>query len=409
MRRILIVGAGQSGLQLGLCLLQHDYDVTIMTARTASELASGRAVSVQLLTSDQLDLERAYGLDLWEGKAPPVRGSRLSGKGNFGNASYDWTGYYRRPAQSVDERVKMSVWLELFEKMGGQVVIHPVTVSDLDYLVGMYDLTIIAAGQSGLAEMFSVTHDWRAQGMPEFRSAIAYVTAAEDDPYAEVQTGGWIPDVGHLVSLPSYSLNGPCRLLCISAPTVDGVEMASWPSRMRPQRQLELMLEGIKHLPELYEIYKDAELVDPKAVAMDPTRPLVRDPVAVLPSGGKVLGIGDTLITTGPGFAQNANNECRSADIYLKAILEHGDQPFDEDFMRATFARFEEFARPFYSDLVVLITTLPPHVLEVYETANTCQAVADRFVEGFNDPADMLSWLGDPEATRAFLAEVAGG
>ena len=52
MRRILIVGAGQSGLQLGLCLLQHDYDVTIMTARTATELASGRAVSVQLLTSD---------------------------------------------------------------------------------------------------------------------------------------------------------------------------------------------------------------------------------------------------------------------------------------------------------------------------------------------------------------------
>ncbi len=68
MRRILIVGAGQSGLQLGLCLLQHDYDVTIMTARTATELASGRAVSVQLLTSDQVDLEQV-GSETIEGLA----------------------------------------------------------------------------------------------------------------------------------------------------------------------------------------------------------------------------------------------------------------------------------------------------------------------------------------------------
>ena len=29
MRKILIVGAGQAGLQLGLCLLAHGYEVTI--------------------------------------------------------------------------------------------------------------------------------------------------------------------------------------------------------------------------------------------------------------------------------------------------------------------------------------------------------------------------------------------
>ena len=408
MRRILIVGAGQSGLQLGLCLLQHDYDVTIMTARTATELASGRAVSVQLLTSDQVDLEHAYGLDLWQDKAPPIRGSRLSGRSNDGSVSYDWTGYYKKPALSVDERVKMSVWLDLFEQMGGRVVIHPVTVSDLDHLVGMYDLTIIAAGRFGLAEMFPVRHEWTARGNPGFLTAIAYVTAVEDDPYADIQTGGWIPGGGHLISLPSYSVNGPCRLLAISAPAAEGMAMPSWPSRMRPRQQLDLMLEAIQQLPELYEVYRDVELVDPKAVAMDPTVPLVREPVAVLPSGGKVLGIGDTLITTGPGFAQDGNNECRSAALYLKAILEHGDRPFDEDFMRAAFAEFDAFARPFHHDLIMVFGRGEPHIREVYETANTCQAVADRFVEGFNDPADLMSWLGDEKATRAFLAEATG-
>ncbi|WP_324609978.1 styrene monooxygenase/indole monooxygenase family protein, partial [Thermobifida halotolerans] len=240
MRRILIVGAGQSGLQLALCLLQHDYDVTIMTARTAGELASGRAVSVQTLTSDQLELERAYGLDLWENEAPPIRGSRLSSDGSDGGPAYEWTGYYRRPAQSVDERVKMSVWLDLFERMGGRVIVHPVTTSDLDHLVSMYDLTVIAAGQSGLAEMFPVTHEWTSRGMPGFLASIAYVTAVEDDPYADIQTGGWIPGVGHLLSTPSYSLNGPCRLLSINGPVVDGMAMLSWPTRMRPRQQLDL-------------------------------------------------------------------------------------------------------------------------------------------------------------------------
>ena len=34
MRKVLIVGAGQSGLQLALGLRAKDYDVTVMSART---------------------------------------------------------------------------------------------------------------------------------------------------------------------------------------------------------------------------------------------------------------------------------------------------------------------------------------------------------------------------------------
>ena len=38
MRKILIVGAGQAGLQLGLSLLAEGYDVTLMSARTPDEI-----------------------------------------------------------------------------------------------------------------------------------------------------------------------------------------------------------------------------------------------------------------------------------------------------------------------------------------------------------------------------------
>ena len=45
MRKILIVGSGQSGLQLALSLQSHGYDVTVMSARTADEIRSGRVMS----------------------------------------------------------------------------------------------------------------------------------------------------------------------------------------------------------------------------------------------------------------------------------------------------------------------------------------------------------------------------
>ncbi len=45
MRKILVVGAGQSGLQLALGLQSHGYEVTLMSNRTADEIRSGRVMS----------------------------------------------------------------------------------------------------------------------------------------------------------------------------------------------------------------------------------------------------------------------------------------------------------------------------------------------------------------------------
>ena len=65
MRKILIVGSGQSGLQLALGLQARGYDVTVMTARTAEEIRDGQVMSTQCMFEYSLDLERGLGLDLW--------------------------------------------------------------------------------------------------------------------------------------------------------------------------------------------------------------------------------------------------------------------------------------------------------------------------------------------------------
>lgn len=72
MRRILIVGAGQAGLQLALSLREHDYDVTVMSSRTPEEIRAGRVMSTQCMFGQSLQYERDHGLNLWEQDAPNV-------------------------------------------------------------------------------------------------------------------------------------------------------------------------------------------------------------------------------------------------------------------------------------------------------------------------------------------------
>ena len=77
-RRIAIVGAGQSGLQLGLGLLGVGHSVTLVSNRTAAEVLTGPVQSSQCMFESALATERAMGLDAWAAECPPVDGIALT-------------------------------------------------------------------------------------------------------------------------------------------------------------------------------------------------------------------------------------------------------------------------------------------------------------------------------------------
>jgi predicted dinucleotide-binding enzyme len=76
MPRIAIVGGGQSGLQLGLGLLDGGYEVTVASNRTPDEIAAGPVLSSQCMFESALETESALGLDPWAARCPPVEASR---------------------------------------------------------------------------------------------------------------------------------------------------------------------------------------------------------------------------------------------------------------------------------------------------------------------------------------------
>ncbi|REM67612.1 FAD-binding oxidoreductase, partial [Mycobacterium tuberculosis] len=65
MKRIAIVGAGQSGLQLGLGLLAAGYEVTMFSNRTGEDIRQGKVMSSQCMFHTSLQIERDLGLDHW--------------------------------------------------------------------------------------------------------------------------------------------------------------------------------------------------------------------------------------------------------------------------------------------------------------------------------------------------------
>jgi 2-polyprenyl-6-methoxyphenol hydroxylase-like FAD-dependent oxidoreductase len=73
-RRIAIVGAGQSGLQLALGLAGEAYEVALVSNQTAEQFLHGRVQSSQCMFGSALETERALGLDLWSDECPPVEG-----------------------------------------------------------------------------------------------------------------------------------------------------------------------------------------------------------------------------------------------------------------------------------------------------------------------------------------------
>lgn len=92
MRKILVVGAGQSGLQLALGLQSKGYEVTLMSNRTADEIRTGRVMSTQCMFDTALQHERDLQLDFWARQAPRIKGLGVSVAAPDGSRAVDWLG-----------------------------------------------------------------------------------------------------------------------------------------------------------------------------------------------------------------------------------------------------------------------------------------------------------------------------
>lgn len=408
MRKVLIVGAGQAGLQLGLSLLSHEYDVTVMSARTPDEIRSGRVMSTQCMFGPALQYERDYGLHLWEQQTPNIEGLGLSIAGPDGGRALDFVARLDAYAQSVDQRVKMAGWLELFEDRGGQVVYHGVATSDLDGLAALYDLVIVAAGKGELVQLFDRDPSRSPYTSTQRVLSLVYVhgmTPRPEHPEMHAVRFNVVPGVGELFIMPCYTLSGPCDILFFEG--IPGGPLDCWDDRPDPAGHLRRLLDLMRqYVPWEYERCHHVALTDARATLTGGYPPVVRRPVGELPDGGRVLGMADVVVANDPITGQGSNSASKCAASYLTSILEHGEKRFDEAWMQRTFETYWSDAQHTTIWTNAMLQPPPEHVMNILGAAGSNPQVARRFVNGFADPSGYQEWFLDPDKAESYLAAV---
>jgi hypothetical protein len=215
-----------------------------------------------------------------------------------------------------------------------------------------------------------------------------------------------IPTVGEYFVFPALTTTGECEIMVFEG--IPGGPMDCWGDVSTPAEHLaksKWILETF--LPWEAERCHDVELTDDNGILAGRFPPTVRRPVGELPSGALVLGLADAVVLNDPITGQGSNNASKAAASYLASIREHGDAPYDRAFMEGAFERSWDEVQ--YSTMWTnaLLGPPPQHVLELLQAGNEHQPIAERFVNGFNDPRDYFDWFMDPEKASRYLGQVA--
>jgi 2-polyprenyl-6-methoxyphenol hydroxylase-like FAD-dependent oxidoreductase len=405
MRKIGIVGAGQSGLQLAIGLRKAGYDVVVVSAQTPAAIRAGRVTSSQCMFDSALQAERDIGLDLWARECPPVEGIEFTIAPGQQRAVH-WAARLDRPAMSVDQRVKMPAFMHELTRLGGELRILEARLEDLEALTQECALVIVAAGKGAIANIFERDATRSQFDRPMRALGLTYVHGLKPRAGFSAVCFNVIPQVGEYFVFPALTSSGRCEIMVFEG--IPGGPMDCWSEVRTPEQHFEVSREILRRfLPWELERASSAVLTDANGILSGRFAPTVRFPVARLPSGNVVLGMADVVCVNDPITGQGSNNASKCAAVYLRRILDRGRAPFDPHWMQATFNAYWDYASYVTDWTNKMLLPPPPHVANLLAAAAAKPEIAHWFANGFDDPRRFYPRLVDPVAAEQFATMAA--
>jgi hypothetical protein len=402
MRKIGIVGAGQSGLQLGIGLCRSGYDVVVLSNQTPAQIANGRVTSSQCMFDTALGHERSLGINLWDRDCPRIDAVDFSIAGNGSAKALSWVAALDAPAMSVDQRVKMPRWLEELTRLGGEVRLQSAGIDELEQLASECDLVVVAAGKGDVAGLFERDASRSPFTQPMRALGLTYVKGLEPRPERAAICFNVIPGVGEYFVFPALTTTGPCEIMVFEG--VIGGPMDCWADAHTPEQHLAISCEILRrHVPWEHARARHVELTDPNGLLAGRFAPVVRRPVGRLPSGRAILGMADVVCLNDPITGQGSNNAAKCAAAYLSSILDAGKGPFDAAWMTSTFEAYWDYARHVTNWTNTMLLPPAPHVLALLGACAAKPAVAHWFANAFDDPQRYYPPFADAVAAQAFI------
>lgn len=406
MRKIAIVGAGQSGMVLAFGLHELGYDVTVFEGRLPGQIERGPILSTAMVFDRQLEVERRYGLHAWDGQAPVCNGMHATLHLPNGQPVLSLVGGLDETCQGVDARIKTASWLRLWSERGGKVAYGNVDRGVLDELSREFDLLVVASGKGPLSGLFPRDEERCFFSAPARKlGALILKNVQEWDeiPYTPLKFHFFM-EIGEYFTIPFYSHCGPCRGVLFEA--VPGGPLDLWDNVESGDRALATALRIIReYTPEDYSHFVRADLADERSWLKGALTPAVRRPTARLAGGGFAMGLGDALVLNDPITGTGANDAVRMAVSFLDAIVERGQLPFTEDWAQHVFDHhYEERSRYTMQFTKIMTEPMTEPGWKVMQAAAVSPGVAHTFVNVYTDIKESLRWLTDMEAADAVCA-----
>jgi hypothetical protein len=422
MRSIAIIGAGQAGLLTAHDLVRHGYQVTLYSDKTPEDfLTKARPTGTAARFDMALDYERELGLNFWEKDAPKGEGIHLTFSPAKGNRLLTLVGRFKKYFLAIDLRLQSSRWMTELEKKGGKVEIENVTVDRLEQIAGDHDLTIVAAGRGDIQTLFPRDEARSVYTKPQRKLCMICtkgqpfafpgtdVLPVKFNFFAKYGEAFWVPwfhkDIG-----PSWSMLFEAKA---------GGPLDRFDGVTNGHEAVDMGREVIKDLmPWDYEWCRNMELLDENSWLKGGFTPEVREVVGTLPSGRKVMSVGDTTMSLDPIGGQGANNGNKMARNLVTCIVERGEEPYDEAWMASTFERFwqrHHLINDFNNALLEPITNAGKQLLIAqYGSTGAAgdtpgpQAIANLFCENFDDPASLSPAFFDAKTAHKVIAQATG-
>lgn len=396
-RKIAIIGAGQAGLQLGIhLLLTKLYDVSIYSDKTATQLKQGRILSSQGMFSSALQYEQKLGLNLWDNLCPKNTAVTFSlAAPDQDKPIIHWQGIVNA-GQAIDQRLKLSQWMNIFEEKDGKLIIDNIDPDKLACIANQNDLTIVSTGKGKLGGIFP-RHDEHSLFTTPQRALCCLYVKKMIPAYPQGVRVNPIPGIGEFFSVTGLTHSGACEMMLFEG--IPGLAMDCWDDITSTAALIIKAKEILKtYVPFEAERYHSIELADENAFLTGRYTPVIRHATTTLPSGNIVLGLGDAIILNDPIAGQGANHACKSAYLYAERIIERGDKPFDKTWMEETSqSSWEKYGC--HSTQLSNLLLQPPadEMMNTLKQATTNQTIADKIANVFNDPSTLSALFNHNE------------
>lgn len=399
--RLLVVGAGETALQMAAHIRNGGGHATVLTPTPPESIAAGPVRSTQVKVWRTREHEQELGLDIWP-EAPQIRGMWFQAV-EQGRVLFEWRGRLSNPAVSINQPDRFAAWFGILAERG--VGVHtraerPITAEYVDDLAQDHDLVVVTTSPKGsdLADLFPVDPAFPAS--PPARQLVAvYLDGVDPTPDDDAQLV-LLPD-GEILVIPAYfgdrttNEGRTCHIVLVEARP--GTPLDAFRDVTDPAARTDLLLRLLRDFaPSVAARCARATLVDQRGTLAGAVTPKVRGPVGHLPKSGRpVASLGDLAVSIDPLAAQGANSASDGAAIYARRALTHSG-PFDEEFLTACSDEWRQYRAYPAAQLTSLLLEPPPPVRQLLAEAAGQPVLADTVVSLFEAPWALEKLLSAP-------------